>query len=84
MVGDTVLSLMGIERYASEEQRPRAAIARTAADSWLASVSLTSQKDRLWRLWGLHHLGGDDEIKRLVREAILVAQQEDGGWGRNT
>ena len=80
MVGDTVLSLMGIERYASEQQRPRAAIARTAADSWLASVPLTSQQDRLWRLWGLHHLGGEDDIKRLVRDAILAAQQNDGGW----
>jgi len=80
MVGDTVLSLMGIERYASEEQRPHAAIARTAAEKWLASVSLISQQDRLWRLYGLHHLGGDGEIKRLVRDAILVAQQDDGGW----
>ncbi len=80
MVGDTVLSLLGIERYASEEQRPRAAIARTAADEWLASVPLTTQQDRLWRLWGLQHLGGDDDVKRVVRDAILVAQQNDGGW----
>ncbi len=80
MVGDTVLSLIGIEQYASEEQRPRAAIARAAADRWLAGVPLTSQQDRLWRLWGLQHLGGDDDIKRIVREAILVAQRNDGGW----
>ncbi|WP_197527220.1 prenyltransferase/squalene oxidase repeat-containing protein [Pirellulimonas nuda] len=80
MVADTVLSLMGIERYASEQQRPRAAIARAAADKWLASVALTSLQDRLWRLYGLHQLGGDDEQKRAVREAVLVAQQDDGGW----
>lgn len=84
MVGDTVLSLIGIERYASEQQRPRAAIARLEADRWLASVPLASQQDRLWRLWGLHHLGGDDDIKRRVRDAILAAQQNDGGWGETS
>lgn len=80
MVGDTVLSLAGIDHYASEEQRPRATLARAAADKWLSSVSLKSQQDRVWRLYGLHHLGGDDETKRLVREAILVGQRNDGGW----
>lgn len=80
LVADTILSLIGIERYASDEQRPRVAIARLAADKWLATVPLKSQQDRLWRLWGLHQLGGEDDIKQLVRDTILAAQQTDGGW----
>ncbi|QDT10541.1 hypothetical protein [Planctomycetes bacterium K23_9] len=80
MVGDTVLSLIGIERYAAEEQKSRAAIARTDADKWLATVPLITLQDRLWRLWGLHYLGGEDKIKRIVRDAILADQRSDGGW----
>ncbi|QDT06121.1 hypothetical protein K227x_45280 [Rubripirellula lacrimiformis] len=84
LVADTVLALMGIDRYASPQQRPRVAVARKAADEWLATALLVSQQDRLWRLWGLHHLGGDDEIKRSVREDILAAQQSDGGWSETS
>lgn len=84
MVGDTVLSLIGIESYASEEQRPRVATARAAADKWLESVPLASQQDRLWRLWGLHHLGGEEASKARVLKAVFAAQNKDGGWGETS
>ncbi|QDV24072.1 prenyltransferase/squalene oxidase repeat-containing protein [Aureliella helgolandensis] len=83
MVGDTVLALVGIERYATVEQQPRVALARTAAVRWLASAPLTSQQDRLWRLWGLQQLGGDEDAKALVQQAILNSQQSDGGWAES-
>ncbi|WP_218933138.1 prenyltransferase/squalene oxidase repeat-containing protein [Roseimaritima multifibrata] len=84
VVADTVLALMGIERYASQEQRARAAKARADADRWLDSVPLTSQQDRLWRLWGLHHLGGEETSKARVLKAVLAAQNKDGGWGETS
>jgi len=80
MVGDTVLALVGVETYASKEQRPRAAFARAAGEKWLGSVLLTSQQDRLWRLWGLHQLTADSDTKRIVLDAVLATQKEDGGW----
>lgn len=79
-IATTVLSLVGMEHYASEEQRSQLATARTAADRWLAETPLTTQDDRAWRLWGLSQLGGDaSEIER-IRAAILQAQRNDGGW----
>ncbi|MEO6755629.1 MAG: prenyltransferase/squalene oxidase repeat-containing protein [Chthoniobacteraceae bacterium] len=82
-IGDTVLVLIGLEKYATPEQRPRVAKAREAAERWVVQTPLRDQQDRLWRLWGLHHLGGDDALKQRTREAILAAQRDDGGWGED-
>ena len=82
-IGDTVLVLIGLEKYATPDQRPRVAKAREAAERWLAQTPLRDQQDRLWRLWGLHHLGGDDTLKQRTREAILAAQRDDGGWAED-
>lgn len=79
-IADTVLALVGMEKYATAAQRPRLAKARHAADKWMETVSLNHQQDRLWRLWGLHHLDGTEKEKQRVREAIFAAQREDGGW----
>lgn len=79
-IGDTVLALIGIEKYASESQRAPAARARAAAEKWLAQAPLKNQQDRLWRLWGLNYLGGERDAAEKTRAAILGAQHEDGGW----
>ena len=80
LIGDTVLVLMGLEKYATPEQRPQVKMARVAAEQWLAKAPLRDQQDRLWRLWGLHHLGGDEAPKKSTLAAIVAAQREDGGW----
>jgi len=79
-IGDTVLVLIGLEKYATPEQRPKVATARAAAEKWLAAVPLRNQQDRLWRLWGLHRLGGDANAIAAARASILKAQHPDGGW----
>ncbi len=83
VVGDTVLVLIGLEKYATPEQQPRVTHAREAAEKWLAQMPLKTQQDRVWRLWGLHHLGGDAARKRSVEAAILSAQRDDGGWAED-
>ena len=82
-IGDTVLVLLGLEEYATTDQQAAVAKARLAADQWLAGVPLRSQQDRLWRLWGLHFLNGDEALKQNTLAAILAAQKEDGGWAEN-
>lgn len=79
-VADTVLALIGMEKYATEGQRPQVAKAREAAEKWLVQTPLKTQEDRIWRLWGLHRLSGDATAKAAVRQAIVAAQREDGGW----
>jgi len=83
LVGDTVLVLMGLEEFADAGQKPAVAKARAAAETWLSQAPLRSQQDRLWRLWGLHHLGGSDSAKQNVLAALLAAQNADGGWGED-
>lgn len=81
-VADTVLSLLGMTKYATAEQRPAFAKAKAAALKWLAQARLERQEDRIWQLWGLHHLGGDEVAKNSAREVIFKAQQADGGWSQ--
>lgn len=83
-VADTVLSLLGMEKYATAEQQPALARSKDAALKWLAQARLERQEDLIWRLWGLHHLDGDEATKNSVRETILQAQQSDGGWSQAT
>jgi hypothetical protein len=80
MIADTVLVLMGMEKYATPEQRSRVTEALAKAEQWLAKAPLRDQQDRLWRLWGLHHLDRDEAQKTKVLTAIFAAQREDGGW----
>jgi N-acyl-D-amino-acid deacylase len=80
LIGNTVLVLMGLEKYATPEQRPQVEKARAAAEKWLATAPMKEQQDRLWHLWGLHHLGGNDVMKMSTLAAIFAAQRVDGGW----
>lgn len=82
-IGDTVLVLVGLESYATAEQRPRVAAARAAAEQYLMQAKLRNQQDRLWRLWGLHRLGGDADVTAMVRADIVNAQHSDGGWSQS-
>jgi N-acyl-D-amino-acid deacylase len=82
-IGDTVLVLIGLKEYATIDQQPKLAAARATAEKYLAGAKLRHQQDRLWRLWGLHRLGGDPAAKDAVLNAILKAQRPDGGWSQN-
>lgn len=79
-IADTVLALIGMKQYATAEQQPAMARAAAAAQEWLNQAPLKTQEDRVWRLWGLHHLRGDGEAKQVTRAAIVTAQHDDGGW----
>jgi len=80
IVGDTVLVLIALEKYASPEQRSQVVKAREAAEQWLNQAPLRDQQDRLWRLWGLHQLDGDKTRIQSVLASIFAEQQADGGW----
>ncbi|MCY2975978.1 MAG: hypothetical protein NTW52_15085 [Planctomycetota bacterium] len=81
LIGDTVLVLIGIEKYATPTQREQVDAARQLAEQWLTQVPLRNQQDQLWRLWGLYQLaGGNESIKLTTLTSILAAQRDDGGW----
>lgn len=79
-IGDTILVLVGMEKYASVMQRDDVQKARARAEDWLKQVKLKHHQDRLWRLWGLYELEPESPQIELVRNEILTKQSEDGGW----
>lgn len=81
-IGATELALVGLKHYATKEQRPAVEKAAVAAEKWMAKAPLLTTEDYFWRLWGLQQLGGDVATKKSIREAIVAAQREDGGWAQ--
>ncbi len=51
LIGDTVLVLMELKKYATPEQLPQVEKARAATEKWLAKAPMKEQQDRVWRLW---------------------------------
>ena len=81
-IGDTVLVLIGLKRYATPEQHAKVSVARAAAEKYLAQTKARNHQDLLWRLWGLHHLEGDAGEQTATRAAVLRVQHADGGWAQ--
>ncbi len=79
-IADTVLALIGMEKYATKEQMARLTPSRTAAAKWLSQAPLVTHEDRIWRLWGLHYLKGDEASIQTVRDALVKTERPDGGW----
>lgn len=78
----TILALTGMEAFATQEQRSHLKTAREHAEKWLTEAPLQEQEDRIWRLWGLHRLGGDEAAMARTRATIGAAQRTDGGWAQ--
>ncbi len=76
----TTLALNGMSSFATEAQRPLLADARTVAVQWLAHEPLITQEDRVFRLWGPHQHGNSADEIRAMRDKVVAAQRDDGGW----
>ena len=75
-----LLVLIGMEHYATEEQRPQLAIARAAADKWLVETPLATQDDRAWRLWGLTNSAEmSPQPKRLASRSSRHSTMTEAG-----
>jgi len=78
----TVLSIIGLKKYAAESQRTEADAAIEKAKRWIEKCEPVSQEDRVSRLWSLHLLGCSAEAIVAARDAVLLAQRDDGGWSQ--
>jgi N-acyl-D-amino-acid deacylase len=81
-VTSTVLAAYGMQELASEARSEEVRVAVERARKWLAAAPLVSQEDLTMRLWGQHLLDTDTDQVRTLRERVLAAQREDGGWGQ--
>jgi N-acyl-D-amino-acid deacylase len=83
----TVLSVIGLQKFAAEGQESDAEAAVAKAAAWFDATRSEkqepeSQEDKVSRLWSLKLLNCPPEALAAARDAILSAQREDGGWGQ--
>ncbi len=82
-VSCTVLSAIGIQRFASAAQRDKVDEAIGRAKAWLAAAPLEEQEDLNFALWGEKLLGGTDARLEVLRDRVLASRHADGGWSQN-
>jgi N-acyl-D-amino-acid deacylase len=80
----TVLSIDGLRRFATAEQRESAETAIGKAKTWLMGHAAEGQEDSTARMWGLHQLASGSEEFTAARQEVLAAQRPDGGWSQKT
>jgi N-acyl-D-amino-acid deacylase len=78
----TVLSVIGLKKYASESQQGERDAAISKAAAWFDSAVPESQEDKVSRLWSLKILDRSAEALAAARDEIKAAQRDDGGWGQ--
>jgi N-acyl-D-amino-acid deacylase len=76
----TVLSAIGVDRYASDRQRSAAKEAVARAKAWLQRAPVALQEDRTSKLFGLSRLGASPAEIATLRAAAIETQRGDGGW----
>jgi len=82
-VSCTVLSAIGVKRFAGNTQKVRVNEAISRAMNWLATAALDEQEDLNFALWGEVLLGGSKDRISTLRDKVLAARQVDGGWSQN-
>jgi N-acyl-D-amino-acid deacylase len=78
----TVLSIIGLQKYATGDQKTEADAAIENAKQFFKQCTPASQEDRISRLWALHLLEFPAEAIIEARDAVLTAQRDDGGWAQ--
>lgn len=78
----TTLAIYGLQKYTADSQRPAAKASIEKAARWLEKSPLECQEDRCFRLWSLRLLGAPDQQIAGLRQAVLGAQRDDGGWAQ--
>lgn len=77
-----VLSLIGMQKYATPEQRPQFEAAKSKVAQWLDSSDPESQEDLVSRLWSMKLLERPAEALDAARRQVLAGQGDDGGWAQ--
>lgn len=81
-VSCTVLSAIGLKRFASSAQQEEAALAIKQAYDWLQNAPLDDQEDLNFALWGELLLGANEARLGDLRERVIARRHVDGGWSQ--
>lgn len=79
-IGQTALSLRGIQLYAPKSARAESAKAVQLAAAWLARTESIVTTDAVWRVLGLAWAGGDHDALKKAQRELLDLQRANGGW----
>jgi hypothetical protein len=79
-IGQTALSMRGLQLYAPKTDAPVYRRSIQMAASWLANAKSYNNDDRSWRVAGLAWAGTNKAATAKAVRELLAAQKPDGGW----
>lgn len=79
-IGQTVLSMRGMQLYAPTVDKAAFAKSIQLAATWIGEFQPALTYDMAWRLQGLVWAGKSKEAILKARKDLLSAQRTDGGW----
>lgn len=78
----TFVAVRGLNKWATAEQKGRAATRVTAARGWLLTAKAADTEDRVFRLLALKEAGAADRDLAAAAWELAKTQRADGGWGQ--
>ena len=79
-LGQTVLSMRGLQLYAPRVDKAAYAKSIQLAAAWIAQFRPRTTYDLAWRLQGLSWDGKSKDVILKARRDLLAVQRSDGGW----
>ncbi|HEY1221830.1 MAG: ankyrin repeat domain-containing protein [Bryobacteraceae bacterium] len=79
-LGQTVVSMRGLELYAPRVDKAAYAKSIQLAGTWIGEYRPRTNYDLAWRLQGLVWGGKSQDTILKARRDLLAAQRSDGGW----
>jgi len=80
-LGQTVLSMRGLQLYTPRVDKAAYAKSIQLAAAWIGEFRPRTNYDLAWRLQGLVWGGKSNDAILAARRELLAAQRSDGGWG---
>jgi hypothetical protein len=78
----TALSIRGLKKYGSAEQKEQIDKRIKAARGWLIRTPAKDNEDRVFRLAGLRAAGATDDEMREAFHELINSQRGNGGWSQ--
>jgi Squalene-hopene cyclase C-terminal domain len=75
------LALRALQTWGTPDQKERITKRIETVRGWLLKTPAKDTEDRVFRLYALHLLKIDAELKAAARE-LVIAQHKDGGWSQ--
>jgi BNR repeat-like domain/Prenyltransferase and squalene oxidase repeat len=76
------LAIRALRHWGAVSQKDRIDKRMATVRDWFIKTPAQDTEDRVFRLWGLHVAGAENEHVQPAARELIASQRADGGWGQ--